>query len=307
MISNDIVVGLFLLFQTVFGVLGNSFLMGLYIITFFIGPRLKPIDFLLIQLAFANDLVLLSKGIPQTMAALGYTNFLDDVGCKLVFYFHKVARDLSRCTTCLLSGFQVITLSPSISQWAKLKARPTKYIVQFCFFCWTFHLLANYNILVLMKDSQGSSNITERKNFVYCSAKFPVSLYIGVFVFLISLPDVLCVGIMVGTSGYMIFVLYRHHQRVQYIHGHSLKPSCSPETRATQTILLLVILFVSFFSVNSILVSYIYYEKSSSFLVHTSTFLAACFPACSSFILIVGDSHVRKYWLIFWEKMITQF
>ncbi|XP_020831601.1 vomeronasal type-1 receptor 1-like [Phascolarctos cinereus] len=298
MISNDMVLGLLLLFQIGFGALGNSFLLGLYIITFFLGPRLRTIDLLLSHLAFVNDLVLLSKGIPQTMAAFGFNNFLDDVGCKFVFYLHRVARGLSLGTTCFLSGFQAITLSPRSSRWAELRARIPKCIISFCFLCWAFHLLTNCFIFLYFKGQIGIVNITERHDFIYCFAISDISFTITLYIFIISLPDVLCVGIMVGTSGYMVFVLYRHHQRVQYIHGNDLTPGSSREIRATQTILLLVSMFVSFYSLNSILALYMHLRKPTSWLVHISVFLAACFPACSPFILIVSDSQVLStLWL----------
>uniref|UniRef100_A0A4X2K709 Vomeronasal type-1 receptor n=1 Tax=Vombatus ursinus TaxID=29139 RepID=A0A4X2K709_VOMUR len=87
------VLRVFFLSQTGVGALGNSFILVLYTITFFTGHRLRPIDLIITHLlAFVNDLVLLSKGIPQTMAAFGLNNFLDDVGCKLVFYLHRVAQ-----------------------------------------------------------------------------------------------------------------------------------------------------------------------------------------------------------------------
>ncbi|XP_072471685.1 vomeronasal type-1 receptor 1-like [Notamacropus eugenii] len=306
MISKDIALGFFFLFQTVLGALGNSFLLGLYTITYFVGPRLRPIGLILTHLAFVNDLVLLSKGIPQTITILGLTNFLDDVGCKLVFYFHKVSRDLSLCTTCLLSSFQAITLSPRNSWWAKFKAGAPKCIVPLFLSCWAFYLLTNCMILLYMKAPIGNKNITEGQHYIYCSAAFPISLNIATYIFTFSLPNFLCIGIMVGTSGYMVFFLYKHRQRVQYIHGNNLTPSGCPETRATQAILMLVILFVSFYSLNSILMLCIHLGKSF-WLVHTSTFLAACFPAVSSFVLIVSDSHVYKYFSALWEKMMIQF
>ncbi|XP_072471676.1 vomeronasal type-1 receptor 1-like [Notamacropus eugenii] len=304
MISKDIALGFFFLFQTGFGALGNSFLLGFYAITFFTGPRLKPIDLLLIHLAFVNDLVLLSKGIPHTMSTLGLTNFLDNAGCKLVFYFHRVARDLSLCITCLLSGFQAMTLSPRNSCWAKLKARDSKCIVSLFLLCWVFHLLKNVPVLLMMKGSMRNKNITKEQDYIYCTVAFPPLLRNAINMLIITLPDVFCVGVMMGTSGYLVFVLYRHQKRVQYIHGNNLTPSASPETRATQTVLLLVILFVSFYSLNSILVLCIQYRQSS-WLVHISAFLAACFPASSSFVLIVSDSRVNKNFLVLWEKMMT--
>ncbi|XP_072471677.1 vomeronasal type-1 receptor 1-like [Notamacropus eugenii] len=306
MISKDIALGLLFLFQTGLGALGNSFLLVLYTITFFTGPKLRPIDLLLTHLAFVNDLVLLSKGIPHTMATLGFTNFLDDVGCKLLFYFHKVARDLSLSTTCLLSGFQVITLSPRNSCQSKLKVSDLKCIVPLFLLCWVFHLLKNVPVLIFMKGPMRNKNITEGQDYIYCASPFPPILNIAIQMFTLFLPDVLFIGIMVGTSGYLVFVLYRHHQRVQYIHGNSLTPSVSPESRATQTVLLIVFLFVSFYSLNSILMLYVQYGKSS-WLVHTSTFLAACFPASSSFVLIVSDSHVYKNFWALWEKLMIQF
>ncbi|XP_068963923.1 LOW QUALITY PROTEIN: vomeronasal type-1 receptor 1-like [Petaurus breviceps papuanus] len=298
MISKDIALGLLFLFQTGFGALGNSFLLGLYTITFFIGLRLRSIDLLLSHLTFVNDLVLLSKGITQTIAALGFNNFLDDVGCKLVFYLHRVARGLSLCTTCFLSGFQAITLSPRNSRWAELRARAPRYIILFCFLCWTFHLLTNCYILLYFRGLMGSKNNTDRNDLIYCSSTIDASFNVAVYVLIVFLPDILCVGIMVGTSGYMVFILYRHHQRVQYIHGNNLMLSSSPETRATQTILLLVSMFASFYCLNSILLFYMESQKSTSWLVHMSAFLAACFPACSPFVLIVHDAQVlNTLWL----------
>ncbi|XP_072471686.1 vomeronasal type-1 receptor 1-like [Notamacropus eugenii] len=303
MISNDMVLGVFLLIQTGFGALGNSFLLGLYAITFFTGPRLKPIDLLFSHLALVNDLVLLSKGVTQTMAALGLNNFMDDVGCKLVFYLHRVARGLSLCSTCLLCGFQATTLSSRSSRWAELKDRAPKCITPLCIGCWTFHLLTNYFILLYIKSPRKNENTTERNCLIYCSATIDVSFNAALYILLISLPDVFCIGIMVVTSGYMVLVLYKHHQRVQYIHGNNLTLSSSPESRATQTILLLVSMFVSLYSLNSILTLHLELGKMTSQLVHMSAFLAACFPACSPFVLIVSNSQVSKYALALWDRI----
>ncbi|XP_036599661.1 LOW QUALITY PROTEIN: vomeronasal type-1 receptor 1-like [Trichosurus vulpecula] len=298
MTFNEMVLGLLLLFQTGFGALGNSFLLGLYTITFFTGPSLRPIDLLLCHLAFVNDLVLLSKGIPQTLSAFGLNNFLDDVGCKLLFYLHRVARGLSLSTTCLLSGFQAITLSPRSSRGAEVKIRKPQFLVSFCFLCWTFHLLTHHIILLEVKGPTRMKNITETNNLIYCSAPIGISFNVPLYLFIFSLPDVLCVGIMVGTSGYLVFVLYRHHQKVQYIRSNNHTPHSSPEIRATQTILLLVSMFVSFYSLNTILTLFMLFGTLTSWLAHINVFLGACFPACSPFVLIVSDSQVPSTLLL---------
>ncbi|XP_044524723.1 vomeronasal type-1 receptor 1-like [Gracilinanus agilis] len=303
MISNDIALGIFFLSQTAFGALGNSFLLGLYIITLLTGSRIRPIDMVLFQLAFVNNLMLLSKGIPQTMAAFGLKNFLEDVGCKLVFYVHRVARCLSLSITCLLSTLQAIIITPRSSRWTQLKDKILKYIVAFSLSWWTFHLLANLLILIYIKGPKRSKNITEIKNFIYCSDSFHGSPNIALYVFIISLPDVVCVGIMVWTSGYIVLILYRHHKRIQYIRGQNLMSTGSPEDKATQTVLLLVSMFVSFYSLNSVLAASIHFWEQTSWLIHTSVFLAACFPSCSPFVLIISDSQVLKYYLALRRKM----
>ncbi|XP_043849756.1 vomeronasal type-1 receptor 1-like [Dromiciops gliroides] len=294
---------IFFLSQIIVGTVGNSFFFCLYIITFLFGPKLRPIDLLFSHLAFVNDLVLLSKGIPQTMSTFGLKNFLDDVGCKLVFYLHRVARSLSRSTTCLLTGFQAITISSGSYRWTEFKEKFTKFIVPSCLFCWTFHLLINIILLMYIRGPKGSKNTTEIHDFIYCSFSFQSSFGILMYVFIFSLPDIICVGIIVSTSIYMVFALKKHFQTVKYVHGSSVNSRVSPEPRATQTILLLVSTFVTFYSLNSILAVYMHYRKSQLWMVHMSVFLAACFPACSPFVLIISDSQVPKYCLVLWRKI----
>ncbi|XP_044524729.1 vomeronasal type-1 receptor 1-like [Gracilinanus agilis] len=307
MIANDISVRILFLSQTLFGTLGNSFILGFYIITSLRGLRLRPTDFLLSQLSLANDLVLLSKGIPQTMATLGFNNFLDDIGCKLLFYIHRVARGLSLSTTCLLSGFQAITISPMSSGWAELKTRVPKCIVPSCLLCWILNLLTNCIILVYMKAPVRRENTTKIQDFVFCSFSIHASLITSLYTFMISIPDVVCLGIMIWASSSMVFVLYRHHQRVQHIHNTRLSPRASPVVRATQTVLLLVIIFVSFYSINSILVLHMIFVKSHPWLVISSALLAAGFPAFSPFVVISTDSRIPKYFLSLWSRLKPSF
>ena len=46
-------------------------------------------------------------------------------------------------------------------------------------------------------------------------------LIIGIHIFS---PGYYCLGFMIWTSGYMIFVLHRHEQRVQHIHSNRISP-----------------------------------------------------------------------------------
>ncbi|XP_012883107.1 PREDICTED: vomeronasal type-1 receptor 1-like [Dipodomys ordii] len=103
--------GVGFLTQTAAGILGNSSLFSFHSYTLLTGQQMKPTDPIHHHLVFANNLVVLSRGIPQTMAGLGWKYFLDEAGCKVVLYFHRVARGVSLNATCLLSGFQVALFS----------------------------------------------------------------------------------------------------------------------------------------------------------------------------------------------------
>ncbi|XP_043850005.1 vomeronasal type-1 receptor 1-like [Dromiciops gliroides] len=293
--SKDIILRFAFFPQMGIGLLGNSFLICLFMFSFLSGHRMRPVDTIITQLALVNCLVLLSKGIPETMTALGLMNFLDETGCKIIFYLHKVARDLSLSMTCLLSGFQAITISPSNSNWAELKARAPRYLMPSSLFFWTFHLLFCSYIPWGIKGPKYTRNITEIQLTGYCSYQILAGFQVSIFATIISFPDAIFLGLMVSASGYMMFLLYRHHQQVQQVHLTCLSPRASPETRATNTILLLVSTFVSSYAFNCILTAYMSFIKSPPWLMHSSAFLASCFPAISPYVLISSDSQVTRY------------
>lgn len=49
----------------------------------------KSVQLILAHLVFTNILTLVSKGIPNTIAAFGVRNFLSDIGCKIVCYLER--------------------------------------------------------------------------------------------------------------------------------------------------------------------------------------------------------------------------
>ncbi|KAF5917060.1 hypothetical protein HPG69_013984 [Diceros bicornis minor] len=201
--------------------------------------RLRSTDVIVKNLIVANLLVLLSSGIHYTMSHFEWHHFLKDFGCRFFPYVRAVGRGVSIGTTCLLSVFQAIMISPRNSKWAELKVKALKCIVPSIFFCWILQMLVNVIYPTFM--SWNNKNITNRKTFRHCSAARHDKTRDSLYAALLSFPDVFCLLLMVWASVSMVLTLHRHKQRVQHIHRTNISSRSSPESRATQTILLLKI------------------------------------------------------------------
>ncbi|KAM9226236.1 LOW QUALITY PROTEIN: vomeronasal type-1 receptor 2-like [Dugong dugon] len=201
--------------------------------------------------------IILVVGVPQTMLAFGLKHFLSDFGCKPVVYLQRVARGMSICTTCLLSVFQTITISPMHSRWAELKQKALKYIGPTNILCWILHMLVNAIFPIYVTGKWSNDTIIKKNVLEYCSTTQHDNVILTLYAALISSHDVLCLGFMSWASGSIVFILYRHKQWVQHIHKKNISPRSSVETRATQSILVLVSTFVSFYALSSIIYAYL--------------------------------------------------
>ncbi|KAB0340914.1 hypothetical protein FD755_024616, partial [Muntiacus reevesi] len=282
------------LLQTVVGILGNFSLLCTYVILHFLGYRLRSTDLILKHLIVANSLVLLCKGVPQTMAVFGWKHIRSDFGCKLLFFLHRVGRGVSISSICLLSVFQVITISPWNSRWAALKVTAPKYVVLSIFLCWILQMLVNVVFAFNMTGKMSDKNNTEERDFGYCSIvidKTEDVLYVALLLF----PDVLCLGLTFWASTSMVLILYRHKQQVQHIRRTKASSRSSPESRATKFILLLGSTFVYFYILSSICQVLLgLFDQPSQFLVDITIIIAACFPTVSPFLLMSHNSSVHR-------------
>ncbi|XP_042639110.1 vomeronasal type-1 receptor 2-like [Orycteropus afer afer] len=295
MSSREFTVGMLFLSQTTVGILGNFSLLHHYVFLHFTGGRLRSTDLIVSHLTVANSLVILSKGIPQTLTAFGWKDFLSDFGCEFLFFVHRVSRGVSMGSTCLLSMFQAITISPSNSRWAELKRKAPKYIGPSTVLCWVLHILVNIVVPVYMIGNWGNKTLTKKKDLGYCSSAVQDITTRLLYVVLFSFPDVVCLGLMTWASGCTVFILYRHKQRVQHIHRNNISARSSPESRATQSILILVSTFVGFYTLSCILTLCVTLLHSATWwLVNIAALSAASFPTVSPFALLSHDSRVSR-------------
>ncbi|XP_005413575.1 PREDICTED: vomeronasal type-1 receptor 4-like [Chinchilla lanigera] len=291
MASKEAAMGVVFLSQTVCGALGNFFLLRHYLLLSFTGHQLKSTDLILQHLMVANSLSLLSRGVPQTMTAFGLEDFLDDLGCKAVLYLHRVGRGVSVSITCLLSGFQAITIGPRNFRWAKLKVKAPKYTGFCIFMCWTLQILVNIISPIYVTAKWSNRNITLQKDLGFCSANHADTVTLQLYAVLLLFPDVASLSLMIYTSISMLFILYRHRQQVQYIHRINVSSKSSTESRATRRILALVNTFVSSYTLSSIFqVCVSNSQKPSWWLLNIGAFSSLCFPAFCPFVLMIHNS-----------------
>ncbi|NP_001240519.1 vomeronasal 1 receptor ornAnaV1R3198 [Ornithorhynchus anatinus] len=293
--ESDFVFGIFFLNQSVFGFLGNSIMFAVYMSIFISQPqKKKPTDLILTHLTMANIVTLLTRGIPETMVAFGMRDILNDVGCQSLMYINRVSRGLSICTTCLLSMFQAVTISPSTSRWAQFKTRASNCIVPSFLFFWILNMLI-YIRLITCNRAIRNINISEEVYVSKLCYTVPDGNVIHSVTFLIAITirDLFFVLLMSWASGYMVIVLYRHRRQVQHIHSTSHFPKSSAENRATKTILLLVTCFACFYWINTfVTLNLVFAVEKDPQLESISVFLSGCYPALCPLVLISNDLHM---------------
>ncbi|NP_001240349.2 vomeronasal 1 receptor ornAnaV1R3028 [Ornithorhynchus anatinus] len=289
--------GMVMLLQISIGVLVNVFLILFYIRVISATHKISSSDLILAHLALANTIILLASGIPETMSAWGRRNFLNAVGCKILIYIYRIARGLAICTTCLLSIFQAVTISPGTSRWAGVKAKLPKWILPLCLLSWILSMLIDANALIYITGPQNSSAVRITLDLKYCStltASAEIALAIA---FMLSTRDLFFVVLMSAASGYMVFVLYRHHRRVRHLHGPDGPSRAMPEVRAAKRVIALVTLYVILYGRQSVMLSFIFNMKEKSpLLVNSHMVLSFTFSVVSPFLIVHSDRRMRTFW-----------
>ncbi|XP_034375223.1 vomeronasal type-1 receptor 100-like [Arvicanthis niloticus] len=278
-------------FQAGLGVLANMFLLLLYIFII-LGHRPKPMDLISCQLTFIHIMMILAGGNIWLADIFESLNIENDIKCKTTFYISRVMRGLSICNTCLLSVFQAITISPSISLLAKFKHKLKKYMINALFYIWVFNLSVSSDSILSVGSFTNVSETKQIKVTKTCSL-FPVNYFIrGLSFTLSSSRDVFLVGVMLNTSTYMIIILRRHQRRFRYLHSIT-HLRASPEKKATQTILLLVVFFVVMYWVDFIISStsvllWVY----DPIVLTIQKFVANVYPTITPLVQISSDKRI---------------
>nr|XP_048284088.1 vomeronasal type-1 receptor 4-like [Myodes glareolus] len=291
------------LFMTVFGTLGNISVSVNYMFSWCGEPEKKPIHLIFIHLAFTNIIIILAKGLQKTIAAFGFRNFLDDIGCKSLIYLSRVARGVSICTSSLLTVVQAIIISPRASEWKRLIPKSAWHILPFFLFFWMLNALIGMNLIhSVTSTSWNISQFKSENNYCYFMQESQKTKWIVLP--LMVLRDAVFQGAMGGASGYMVLLLHKHHQHVLHLQNSKLLYRTPPELRAAQSVLLLMLCFVFFYWADcavSLLLSLSSVDKS--LMINSQDFIIIGYATFSPVVLIHRDRLLPEWWHAQWEKL----
>ena len=161
-------------------------------------------------------------------------------------------------------------------------------------FIWSFNLsFTSYRIIY----SGAFTNVSETKQMQvtkFCSLFFMNYIIKALRLTLIMSRDVFLVGVMLVTSAYMVIILFRHQRQHKHLHNLS-HLRASPEKRATQTILLLVVCFVDmywvdFFISSSAVMLWMY----DPVILSVQKFVMNVYPTITPLVQISSDNRITN-------------
>lgn len=289
--SRNLGIGIIFLIENTVGILGNVSLLFYYLVIYYKKHKVKPLDLILMHLIIVNFLIILSKGMGNTMTTFGLKHFFKDWSYQLFIYVLRVFRSMSIATICLLSVFQATLISPRNSCWKNLRVKSSKDIGLCISLCWVLHIMVNVLFPLYMSITLKKKNITKDTDFerftVAHHDQVTVSLYIAFSVF----PELLFSVLITWCSSSIIVILYKHKQHIQHIRSTCSFPNNNPESRATKNILVRMLTFLAIYTLSTIshgcsaLLS-----GQNWWMMKITIIISLCFPTLSPFVLMSQSS-----------------
>nr|XP_021486050.1 vomeronasal type-1 receptor 54-like [Meriones unguiculatus] len=279
-----------LYFEAGIGLSGNIILLLFQVLKFIRGQRLRLTDPPISLLALIHILMLLVMSLVASDIFMPGKRWSDST-CKSVMFLYRFFRSLSLCATSLLSILQAITLSPRNSCLAKFKQKSPHQMLGCLLFLSIFYTsfsspLITYVTATPNLTSPGFTYITQSCCLVPMSYSDRHIFYI-----LLTLRDVIFVGLLAISSAYMVTFLYRHKKQSQFLHSTNRSLKSSPEHRATQTILCLMSFFVVMYTLDSI-ISYLRYPSKDPIFYFIVILVCHSYATVSPFLVLSNEKHV---------------
>ncbi|XP_073525259.1 olfactory receptor class A-like protein 1 [Phyllobates terribilis] len=269
------------------GIPGNVYIMLKFFLVRVIEKKLLPTSIILIVLALMNLLVLLARGTPEYMYITGLEHLLNDAVCKLIVYTYRTSRAMSISTTSLLSCHQCILIAPTTRVWVYLKPRMSKNMVAIIIIIFIINMLLYCSSVTFAHAKSNSTNSPYTLHLVSCRTDFLTQASFIINGTLLVVKDFILVALMTVTSIYIVNVLLHHQKNIKDMRS-SHNVSKSIEYKASRAVILLVVLYVVLFGLDSSLWIYslIYVGPD----LNDARVILACSYSALSPILIIASN-----------------
>ncbi|MBN3284437.1 VN1R4 protein, partial [Polyodon spathula] len=256
--------------------------------------KLLPADSIVFMLTFVHLLIILNRGIPQTLFSLNYRGFYNSLTCKFLIYIYRTTRAMSMSMTSLLSAYQSILIAPATSRFSCLKPKLPTLILPSFVFLWLLDATTSFYSFLYTSQIRNITGVKFALNLSFCLVEYPnEASYIGTGIMNL-LRDFFFVFFMVATSSYILFVLYRHRQQVKGIRSSEQNQN-TPEMRAAKIVVTFVTLFVVFFGVDNITWIYTLYAlKVPADLNNVRVFFSLLYASISPIVVIASNKKVKS-------------
>ncbi|XP_006162765.2 putative vomeronasal receptor-like protein 4 [Tupaia chinensis] len=231
----NIAKGAIFLLLLVLGMVGNLTVFVNYAWAFLLDAEKKAVHVILVQLTFTNIILIFTKAMSQVLVAFGVENFLHDVGCKIVIYLRRVARSLSMCSYSLLTVVQALTISPRDSVWGRHQPKAARHILPCLLLFSVFCSLVNMHVLYTITNTSKNGSREIHGNH-YCRFLPQSQVTQWVIVIVMALHDVLFLGFTGVASGYMVFLLHKHHKHALYLQSTKRVYTTPPEIKQQEQV-----------------------------------------------------------------------
>ncbi|XP_066561789.1 olfactory receptor class A-like protein 1 [Amia ocellicauda] len=296
--SQAIIRGVLYLTLTLLGVPGNLLVMWAFCHLALCDRKLLPADAIVLHLASVNFLVVAVRCFLEMLAAFSIANVFNDTGCKSVIFIYRTSRALSIWLTCVLSGFQCVSIAPPGSRWSGVKTHAPRYLGGIFLFLWVLNTsISSPSVVFSMGSHNDSTQMEHSINVEFCFVRFPSSTVKQANGAVQVVRDVVPIFLMVLASLFILVFLYRHSQQVKSIRSAKQNQKQSAETRAAKTVVTLVTLYVLFYGIDNVLWIYtltVTQTMSSSLVSDLRIFFSSLYAAVSPIIIIASNKKVNS-------------
>ncbi|XP_006628462.2 olfactory receptor class A-like protein 1 [Lepisosteus oculatus] len=283
------------LLQNMVGIPANLTVLGVFVHVARTERRLLPTDAIVSHLVSVNLLLILTRGIPQSLSALDYRGFYDSATCKFLIFTYRTTRAMSISLTFVLSAYQCITIAPASSRLSRLKPWLYRCLLPLNLFFWLLNGGTTYTSILYTSQVRNTTLSTNTLNLGYCLVVFPSeeSYFANGVMYLTR--DLFFVILMVLASFYILLLLYRHQRRVKGLQSSNMSQGSRAETRAAKTVVTLVTLYVLFFGIDNLIWAYtLTTEKVPLLMNDVRVFFSSLYASVCPVVVIVSNRKVNR-------------